>query len=99
MVPAAGSLYMAERIVWEHVSVSCVMASAPIPEQTRPPAKRTPPLREAHAENSDQWHVDRIMEQGLPVRPYVLAHDKDVIGSNPEAKVRRLQDKVKKRRH
>ena len=31
-------------------------------------------------------------------RPYVLAHDKDVTGPSPEAKVRRLQDKAKKRR-
>jgi len=52
----------------------------------------------SNAETSDEWHVDRILEQGSPVRPYVLAHDKDGTGPSPEAKLRRLQDKAKKRR-
>jgi hypothetical protein len=48
--------------------------------------------------NSDEWHVARIVKQALVVRPYVLEHDKDISGPNPEAKVRRLQYKVQKRR-
>ena len=47
---------------------------------------------------NDEWHLAAIEEIKADVRPYVLEDEKNIQGASLEAKIRRLQDKMKRRR-